>query len=167
MNRPSVLIGEKSKERLVGDESPEQSAAKKLYEMNGTIYTPATHLQGCLVEAGKNFKVGGKGKATYSKIIGYAVEVNPFEIDHKNQKWEPFSVLAVNPNTKGRNMVHRPMFRQWELDFEITFDNEEIPQDVVKQILDAGGRKVGIGDWRPAKKGRFGKFQITNWREKS
>jgi len=170
MNRPSEeLIAETSKARKTGTETPDTKAEAKLYQNNGVLYQPATHLQGCLVEAGKNLKVMGKGtaRATYSKIAGYAIEVDPFEIVHKKTDWEKFSVLAVNPTTKGRNMLHRPMFRQWELDFEVTFDETEISQEIVKELLDIGGRIVGIGDWRPAKKGRFGKFQVTKWEEKA
>lgn len=167
MNRPSELIAEKSKERKTGNETNEEQAKKKLYEINGTIYQPATHLQGCLIEAGKHLKVMGKGssKATYSKIVGYAVEVNPFEINHKRTKWETFSVLAVNPSTGRRILLNRPMLRDWELDFEVTFDDTEISQEILKQLFDIGGRIVGIGDWRPGKKGRFGKFQVTKWQK--
>ena len=165
MNRPSALIGDISKERKQEDLSPEDKAREKLYEIDGKLYQPETHIKGCLVESGKNQKVVGKGKSTYSKIVGYAVEINPFEIIHKKQKWTPFSVLAVNPTTKGRNLLHRPMLKDWELDFEVTFDEEQVPASILKEIFDRAGRTVGIGDWRPAKKGRFGKFQVTNWKE--
>lgn len=165
MNRPSALIGDISKERTQKDETPEAQASKKLYEIDGKLYQPETHIKGSLVEAGKDQKVVGKGKSTYSKIVGYAVEVNPFEIIHKKQKWTPYSVLAVNPSTRGRNLLHRPMLKEWELDFEVTFDEEQIPASILKEIMERAGKFVGIGDWRPAKKGRFGKFQVTSWKE--
>ena len=44
-------------------------------------------------------------------------------------------------------------------------DEEQIEVPVMKELFDIAGRIVGIGDWRPAKKGRFGKFQVTNWKE--
>jgi len=166
MNRPSALIGDISKDKKPYENDPQSEAEKKLYEIDGKLYQPATHLQGALIEAGKHKKVVGKGKSTYSKIVGYAVEVNPFEIVHKKQKWEPFSILAVNPSTKGRNILHRPMLREWELDFEITFDETEVNPSIMKELLDIAGRIVGIGDWRPAKKGRFGKFEVISWKEK-
>jgi len=166
MNRPSALIGDITKEKTQADVSPREQAETRLYLTNKKkLYQPETHIKGSLVEAGKNQKVVGKGKATYSKIVGYAVEINPYEIVHKNQAWEVFSVLAVNPNTRGRNMVHRPMLKEWELDFEVTFDDEQVSAVVLKEIFDRAGRIVGIGDWRPAKKGRFGKFQVINWKE--
>ena len=167
MNRPSALIGDISKEKLQTDETPEKSAEKKLYVNDeGKLYQPETHIKGSLVEAGKDQKVVGKGKSTYSKIVGYAVEINPFEILHKKQKWIPYSVLAVCPSTRGRNLLHRPMLKDWELDFEITFDDEQIPASILKECLERAGKFVGIGDWRPAKKGRFGKFQVTSYKEK-
>lgn len=166
MNRPSVLIGDISKDKKPHSDDAQAEAEGRLYEIDGKLYQPATHLQGALVEAGKHKKVVGKGKSTYSKIVGYAAEINPFEIIHKKQKWEIFSILAVNPSTKGRNMVNRPMLKEWELDFEVTFDETEIPESIMKELLDIAGRIAGLGDWRPAKKGRFGKFQVTSWKVK-
>lgn len=167
-NRPAALMtdtdsskGKASKG--TSTKSPQEQAKEKLYELEGTLFQPNNHIRGCLIEAGKEFQIKGKGKSTYSKVIGYSVEVNPMEIEHKKTKWEIYSVLAVNPNTGGRNIVHRPMFREWELEFEITFDESRIHPDVLREILDTAGQIVGIGDWRPAKKGTFGKFEVTKW----
>lgn len=169
MNRPSQLdIGEKSKDRKRETQSPEEIAGDKLYkDAKGQIYIPATWFQGCIVEAGKQKKMLGKGssKATYSKVAGSCIEVNPFEIV-LNAEWKVFSILAVNPTTKGRNVLHRPQFDKWEVNFEVTFDETQIETQIVKELFDIAGRNVGVGDWRPAKKGRFGKFQVTNWKEK-
>jgi hypothetical protein len=168
MNKPSLLMSEvdpkKAKEgKGMNTKSPLEQAKDKLYELEGVLYQPETHLRGCLIEVGKNFSIKGKGKSTYSKVIGYSVEINPMEIEHKKKKWEVYSVLAVNPTTRGRNPIHRPMLRDWELDFTITFDESVIHPDVMKEMLDTAGRIVGIGDWRPNKKGRFGKFEVTRW----
>ena len=169
MNRPSQLdIGEKSKTSKRETETPQQIAEAKLYtDAEDRIYLPATWFQGCIVEAGKQKKMMGKGssKATYSKVAGSSVEINPFEIILED-KWKVFSILAVNPTTKGRNVLHRPQFDKWKADFEVTFDEESIEVPVMKELFDIAGRVVGIGDWRPAKKGRFGKFQVTQWKEK-
>ena len=35
----------------------------------------------------------------------------------------------------------------------------------MKNILDYGGQYVGIGDWRPEKKGKYGKFIVTSFKE--
>jgi len=167
MNRPSAMIGEKSKDVKRETMTIKEQAELKIYEIDGKLYQPATHLQGTLVEAGKHKKMLGRGsaRANYSKVCGYAVTIEPFEIIHKKQKWEVFSILAVNPTTKGRNLLHRPMLKEWELDFEVVFDENSIEPPVMKELFDIAGKIVGIGDWRPAKKGRFGKFQVTSWKE--
>jgi len=165
MNRPSAMIGDISKDKKPFSDNSKNEAQLKLYQIDEKLYQPSTHIQGALVEAGKQKKVVGKGKATYSKAVGYAVQIEPFEIEHKIQEWEVFSVLAVNPNTKGRNLLHRPILKEWELDFKVTFDETEIHESIMKELFDIAGRIAGLGDWRPQKKGPYGKFQVTNWKE--
>lgn len=170
MNRPSQLdIGEKSKDSKRETMTPVELAEAKLYkDAEGKVYLPATWFQGAIVEAGKQKKMMGKGssKATYSKVAGSSVEIDPFEIVLKAD-WKVFSILAVNPTTHGRNVLHRPQFSKWKVDFECTFDETQIEVPVMKELFDIAGRQVGVGDWRPAKKGRFGKFQVISWKEKT
>jgi len=166
MNRPSMLIGDISKDKKPFSDDVKGQAELKLYiNDKGKLYQPSTHLSGALIEAGKKKKVVGQGKSTYSKICGYAVQIEPFEIQHQNQKWEVFSCLAVNPSTKGRNPLHRPILKEWKLTFNVLFDESEIAPSIMKELFDIAGRIVGIGDWRPAKKGPYGKFQVTEWKE--
>jgi len=143
----------------------EKEALKKLYiDADGKIYQPSTHIERSLIEAGKKIRVKGNGKATYSKLFGSMVAVDGLEILHKNSEYEIFKMLVVIPATKGRVMRYRPMFKKWVLEFDIEAE-EEIPSDVLKEALEIAGRYVGIGDWRPEKKGKFGKFQVTNFKE--
>ena len=144
----------------------EKEAFQKLYiDMDGNLYQPATHIERALIEAGKKIKVKGQGKATYSKLFGSMVSIPTLEIPHQETDWEIFKALVVIPSTKGRVMRYRPMFRNWKLRFDIEFE-DEIPADAVKEGLEIAGRYVGIGDWRPEKKGKFGRFQVTSFQEK-
>lgn len=143
----------------------EKEALKKLYiDYDNNIYQPATHIERALIEAGKKVKVKGQGKATYSKLFGSMISIEEFEILHKKTKYEIFSVLVVIPSTRGRVMRYRPMFKEWVLEFHITFE-DEIHPDTIKESLEIAGKYVGIGDWRPEKKGKFGKFQVTEFKE--
>jgi len=165
MNRPDMLeFQDKAKKKQAGVDILEKQFETKQYKTSdGELFTPDTHIKGTMMEAGKTFKVSSKGKATYSKIVGYGVVIKPAQIIHKMQELEKHIVLAVNPSTKGRNPVCRPMLPTWELDFTIEYDADEIPFGTLKEILDYAGRKIGIGDWRPAKKGTFGKFIVTRF----
>ena len=169
MNRPSQLeISDKSKDVKRETKNPKEICEGKLYsDAEERIYLPSTWFRGALVEAGKQKKMGGKGssKATYSKAVGSSVSIEPFEILLKKPSWEVFSILAVNPTTRGRNILHRPQFKKWEVDMQVVFEEDQIEPSVMKELFDIAGKMVGVGDWRPAKKGMFGKFQVTLWKE--
>lgn len=138
----------------------------KLYKTpDGEIYTPSTHIRGSLINASKQFKIRGKSRATYSKLVGSAIEINPDAIVHKIQDWEEFIISAVNPNTRGRMLVNRPKMNEWKIEFQLKFPENDIPVEVMKNILDYAGQYVGIGDWRPDKKGKYGKFIVTKFEE--
>jgi len=160
MNRflPAELLETKVKRGSTKDVSVED----KLYVTeDGEPYVPSTYIRNSLIEAGKSIRIKGRGKSTYSKLLGSSLIVQPDNIIiNSSTGWESFTVTAVNPTTKGRMMVTRPMFKDWKLSFEAVV-LDDIPEEVFRDILDEAGRYVGIGDWRPAKKGMYGKFIVT------
>ena len=136
-----------------------------LYRLpDGTIYEPSTHILGALKGAGGRYQIKGRGKATYRNIIGGgAVVIEPDAIPHVFQKWEVDSRPVVNPSTKGRVLRKRPCFKEWALSFRLLVDEEEMPIETLKEVFDVAGRSVGIGDFRPAKGGPFGRFMVTRF----
>jgi len=136
----------------------------KLYkDGKGNICIPSTWMMGAIIDASKNFKIVGKGKSTYSKLVGSSVNVNPELLMVSPQKWEPYSISAVNPMTRGRMMVSRPRMDKWSISFRLSFNENDIPMEVMKGIVDYAGQYSGLGDWRPNKKGQFGKFIVTKF----
>lgn len=127
----------------------------------GQIYQPASHIEGALKIASKTLKVPGKRGATYSKLVGSALSVNPDAIPHKLTKY----TIDARPVViqRARIIRYRPMFEQWELSFEIIIGDDQLPVEVVKQALDHAGLYVGIGDFRPGRGGKFGKFMVTKF----
>jgi hypothetical protein len=141
----------------------EKEALQKMYvDAKGRVYQPSTHIERTLIDAGKKVKMKGQGKATYSKVFGSMVSVEEGEILHDNDNYEIYKSLVVIPSTKGRVMRYRPMFRDWKLSFHLLVE-EEIPAEVVKEALEIAGKYGGLGDWRPEKKGKFGKFQVVHF----
>jgi hypothetical protein len=137
----------------------------KLYLFDGKAHLPSTYLRSAIVEAAKQFKITGKGKSTYSKLAGSVIEVGP-EFSPIVGDWKEFRIAAVNPMTKGRMMVSRPRFDSWSVKFEITILDDSLPVGVLNEILQHAGNYVGVGDWRPDKKGMFGKFMLTSFQVK-
>jgi hypothetical protein len=142
-------LEEKSKRRM-GNPDYSKEAEQKLYKMpNGTLYQPASHIEGCMIKASTGFQIAGKRKKTYKDLVKGSVFVTPDAIPHKIQEYEIDRRSVVVPATRGR------VIRAIEI------RNDQLPIEVVKQILDNAGNEVGIGDFRP----RFGRFIVTEFKE--
>lgn len=150
-----------------GRGEPKEQATSKLYisESTGKEVIPGPNLFRCIIDAGKFFK-NGKSKVTTLKnsIIPACVTVDDFEIEiiHKNP-WEVDTRAVRIPSTGGRILAHRPCFHDWVLEFSLDLDEEVMGHKLLRDIIDAAGKRIGLGDFRPDCKGPFGKFVVTSW----
>jgi hypothetical protein len=85
-------------------------------------------------------------------------------IEHKDP-WEVDARAVRIPSTGGRILYYRPSFNDWRLSFTLSIDNDLISTKLVREIIDAAGKRIGLGDFRPANKGPFGKFVVVSWQE--
>ena len=92
------------------------------------------------------------------------VEIEGLELPIQHR--EPWSVdtRAVRiPSTGGRILCHRPCFYDWRLSFGLAVDTDMLSLVLMREIVDAAGKRIGLGDFRPACKGPFGKFVVVKW----
>lgn len=61
---------------------------------------------------------------------------------------------------QGTDIRFRPEFPEWHAVLDVTYVKNLLDRDSVLSLIDAGGRFVGIGDWRPEKSGTFGTYAI-------
>jgi hypothetical protein len=160
--------------------TPRESAKKVCYEdEEGKLYYPTMNIFACIIEAGK-FHKDGKIKITTarSSIIpaGLIIEgetvyfkdtSNKESGEIEKQTWEVDSRAVVVPSTGGRIVCHRPRLDNWCLSFTLILDTKMFSPKLVRTIVDDAGCKVGLGDFRPARKGIFGRFVVTNWQEEN
>lgn len=164
MHRFPMAGAEDTSKKRTGVPNWKDEAEVALYrDEKGQIYEPASHIEGTLKQASKTLKIPGKRGATYSKLIGSAVSVEPDAIPHKITDY----TIDARPVVvqRARIVRYRPIFKDWELSFSILIGDEQIPSEVVKLALDYAGQYVGIGDFRPGRGGKFGKFIVTNFEE--
>jgi len=83
---------------------------------------------------------------------------HPFEVDVRS---------AVNPHTKGRMEVVRPIWYDWTLDFSVGYEETLISESILRDVVDAAGIRQGIGSYRPAAKGSYGKFKVIGWESRT
>lgn len=146
--------------------TPYEIAESKLYlGLNGKPCIPQPNLLRCLVDGGQFHKVGKTQITTSKKSMMYGcvdIAAAEIEIEHK-QPWKVDTRAVRIPATGGRILAHRPMFDDWALSFTLDLDTTIMGEKLLRQIIDDAGKRVGIGDFRPATKGPFGRFVVTNW----
>ena len=155
----------------VGDKgSPREQSEKKLYlGTNGKPMIPQPNLFRCIIDAGTFFKAG-KSKVTTQKssMIPACVEIHGVELplEHKDP-WQVDTRAVRIPSTGGRILCHRPSFNDWRIKFTMEVDTSMITTKLAREIVDAAGKRIGLGDFRPSCKGPFGKFVVTQWNERA
>lgn len=150
--------------------SPQDIAASKLYiGLNGKPMIPSPNLLRSIVDGGAYTKVGKKQITTARSSLLYAclsIEAAEIEIIHK-QPWRVDTRAVRIPSTGGRILCHRPAFDDWALAFEVELDTSIVNAKLLRQIVDDAGKRIGLGDFRPATKGPYGRYVVTRWVEQA
>lgn len=73
---------------------------------------------------------------------------------------EPHSREDVVRVGQGTDLRYRPEFREWSTTLEVTYVTSALTRGSVLSLIDGGGMGVGVGEWRPEKKGDFGTYRI-------
>lgn len=143
--------------------SPEDDALERLYQNGNGTYLPAENIRQSVIEAAKRFKIGRRAATT---DVAAGIFIMPFELPLKGD-WHVDSRAVVIPATGGRILRHRPMFDEWSISFEMQIDGDVgVDEKMVREILTSAGKLVGIGDFRPARKGPYGRFNVISWEKK-
>lgn len=66
---------------------------------------------------------------------------------------------------QGTDLRYRPQFTEWSTRLTVLYVKSALTRTSVLSLIDAGGLGVGVGEWRPEKKGDFGTYTIDLTRE--
>lgn len=142
---------------------PEEQAAHAAYKAeDGWYYIPGINIQRCLISAAKFSK--GKGRSSLQTEVCACVIIEPERVRLPNEKFTIDSRAVVIAATKGRIVRHRPRFDQWQVGFEIDYDPTLIKGEQLYKVAQDAGSRVGLLDFRPERKGPFGRFIVTFWK---
>jgi len=127
------------------------------------LYVPGINIQRAFI-TGATFSKG-KGRASLQKEVAAGVTVYPERISLGTKTYEVDSRPVVVPATKGRVVRHRPRLDKWKLSFEIEYDNDLLSGGQMRRVVDDTCERVGFLDFRPEKKGPFGKAMVVKWKD--
>lgn len=127
------------------------------------LILPAHVLDSCIREGARKIKAG--------KLISAGVIVEgPAKFKAAGVKSlvaasadEQFHFRCAVKVGTSKVMRTRPIFNEWTASFSICMDSEVVDLATVKRSLEAAGRLVGLGDWRPGapRGGSYGRFILA------
>ena len=143
--------------------TPEEQAEHAAYRVPGTreLYLPAIALQRALIGGAAYSK--GKGRATLAKVTAACLLIEGEYLGLSTTEYAIDSRPVVIPATKGRVLRHRPRIDKWSVTFTLSYDDSLLSAKQVRQIVDDTGKNVGVLEFRPEKKGPFGRFIVDKW----
>lgn len=167
-----ALLGAKSEKKKVSEElTPREIADQHAYKTtDGTYYIPTEHLVGAFKHCASDYKQKNTTRRSLKTVAaGIFVPVLDHALlrDKKNNPIKKFEVdirKATN-HQKGAVAVCRPRFDRWKTSFDVAIDDSIIDPKVALEILTDSGKRSGLGAYRVAKGGNFGKFVVTEWKE--
>lgn len=153
--------------------TPREEASEKVYLHNQRSAIPGENLMACLIAAGAFIRLDGKRLVSTAKstlLPGFMTLMTPVIMlvepdDHnKEAAWEPDVRKGTNPNGNEAVAICRPRWDRWGFGAQIEIDTLEIGENAIRELWDKAGRRIGLGDFRPQRKGIFGRFVIEEWR---
>ncbi len=157
--------------------TPREQAELTAYKTDeGDLFIPADNLYAAVIEAGKYHKIKtSKLTTAKSSLVPAFLDLSgvehPVVLPIKDKQGDQVTQFEVDsrrvviPATGGSVIRHRARVDEWSVRFVLEVDLSMATTDMARTLVDDAGSKIGIGDFRPSRKGRYGKFKVTSWRE--
>ena len=163
--------GKATRRVMVDSTNPRDEATKNAYiAQDGTYYFNAFSIPATMANAGVNHKMRGSRK-TLKFVVPSAVRMESDTVTILDTSGTPAKSFEVDgrpvtiPATKGRVMRYRPRFDQWGAKFRLILNDQMLSSEDAHRLLNEAGESIGIGDFRPEKRGPFGTFRVTKFEE--
>lgn len=131
--------------------TPQEQAEFGVYRSaTGELIFPTENFHRAFI-SGANYVKKGLGR----KISGAAIIQEPeMLLDSQEYIVDSRGVVVM----KNRIVRHRARLNSWGGAFTIEYDPSLITEKELRSVVEKTGQLVGVGDFRPEKKGPFGRF---------
>lgn len=150
--------------------TPEAEAAASRYLLpDGNFFVPAVAIRSSMLNGAKGYRIG---KRPAREILSGAViltdEVFPLSRDGAPIQGSDYSIDSRRAVVQGQGIIRSRAKIEvpWQVECAFGFNSQLANLEQVKTALENAGTIVGLLDYRPEKKGWFGRFEVTNiWSE--
>lgn len=136
---------------------------------DGRVFIPGSQFAGAIKEAAKRLRmqIRGKGKSEYTKHFEAGVLVpDNYELPALVET-VPCDKLYLNSDGvrgSGKRVTKfMPRIDEWEATVTYWIFDDIITEEVFLKALHASGQLVGIGRFRPAQCGYYGRFTVKSY----
>jgi hypothetical protein len=144
--------------------SPQDEAEAGTYRFpDGSLGFPAVAFKKGVVSAAKGRKVGRLGlPGIVLAAVFETAELIPLVHPDTGEPLSEYEIDIRGARPQGQGMVRRarPRLDAWACDVELEYDDELIEEGLLRDLLERAGRNVGVGNYRPEKSGRYGRFEV-------
>lgn len=165
------LLGTKtSKKKDKEEQTPRELAEKYAYKNEQGFVIPTSYLCGAFKSVASEYKQKNSQRKSIKSIAGgiFRPTMEFAQIVDDNGKpvldFEVDIKKATN-HQKGAVAICRPRFDKWNVETEISIDEELISPEMVLDILNDSGKRSGIGSFRVSKGGYYGQYCVTEFTE--
>lgn len=119
-------------------------------------FIPAMNIDRCIQDGAKKNRLG-KVFASSARCVADRIPlIYEGPRDVKKLYDENFRLVRSVGVAQSRIIRCRPQFRNWAVEFDFAYDENEIDESSVILAAETAGRIVGILDYRP----RYGRFEV-------
>lgn len=151
---------------------PREEATSKLHVLaDGRPHVPSTALFACFINAGQFIRLDGRrqistaDKTVLPSMMTLLTKELPITLPGSNQSapWEVDIQQGRNPNGGEAVCIIRPRFDLWQLSFVVEVDQQLMSLAMARELIDIGGRRIGLLEYTPRHRGTFGCYLVTLW----
>jgi len=134
---------------------------------DGNVFMPPMAFKNCLAEVAKylSVKIPGKRNATYTKhFLSGILVTDAIVLDVRKEDVQgEWLFVPSDGKTGGGSRVLKcfPCIQHWAGDVTYYILDETITEEPFRTHLEAAGNFIGVGRFRPARGGYYGRFKVN------
>lgn len=144
--------------------SAEEEAERGTYRLaDGSCAIPGVAFRGAILGAAGAWK-GNRARSTMKSALAH-IEIIEELVPLLHRDGKPIKDYAIDRRRakiqKSGIIRSRPRFDEWSATFTVSFDELLVPKpNVLIEIANDAGQRIGVGDFRPQTNGWFGRFVV-------
>jgi len=165
MNNPASMNESGSGSIRTKKIDPRADAEIRLYKNEaGELYIPSVAFLNSLWQGAAYNKIGKDSARARIQAAIFVKNAETIILDKETleskTEWEIDSRPVVVKATKGRIIRNRPKISNWACRLILLIDDEYITIDSILPLFNKAGKTIGVGDYRPEKRGPFGRYVV-------